>query len=135
MDAERAEPVTISLYPSHIKAVENYSKYKKYKHIAMAYQEVIEDFFTKDDKKIKYDFILFFIIPIIFCILTTFVNLSTNHVFTILVEKGIYFHELHMLSNIFMILSILSISMFIACIYWLRKVKMLRYNKEANYGD
>jgi len=131
-DDERAVSKTISLYPSQINAVERFAEFKKFKDFAKGYQFIIEDFFTKDDKKVKHDFMLFFIVPVIFCVLTTVVNIYTDRVFTNLIEQGFYYYELHILSRVFTVLSFGSIGILIACIYWLRKVRLVRHNIEVD---
>ena len=135
MSDNKAIPITISLYQDQINEVKNYSRYKQYKYDAEAYQHIINNFFEKDEKQVKNDFVLFFIVPLIFCVLTTIVNISTGKVFELLLEQGYYFNELFWLSSIFRILSFGSIGIFIACIYWLRKVKLSRYIQEVDYGN
>jgi len=130
----KAIPQTISLYNTHISAVKSFAKYNNIRDTSKAYQYIIEDFFTKDDKKIKRDFILYLVVPIIFCIFTTFVNISTSNVYTNLLKNGIYYHELKILSDIFLILSVLSVSILAACIYWLRKIKLAQ-NTGVEYGN
>lgn len=128
VEDRKAVGKNISLYPKQIDAVERFSSFKNFKYEAEAYQYIIEDFFKHDDKLAKYDFILYLVVPIIFCVLTTITNLSTDKVFNILLEQGLFFDELYLLSRVFMILSFGSIGILIACVYWYR-VKLIRHGK------
>jgi len=129
---ERAIPYTVSLYPKHIDIVKQFSRAKKFKYEAEGFQYIIEDFFNKDDKQVKQEFIIYLLAPLVFVILTTFVNIYTDKIYFNLLEHGIYYQDLHILSKVFMVLSFVSIGVFIACIYWLRKVRLVRHSEKGD---
>ena len=131
VEVERTLCKNISLYPSHIENVKRYAKAKGYRGESEAYQDIIDDFFNKDDKQTKTDFILFIGVPFLFCMLTTIVNLSTEKVFNILIHQGIFADELYLLSRVFMVLSFGSIGILIACVYWYRK----KYSEQKEHME
>jgi len=120
MEVERTTCKNISLYPRHIESVKRFQVFKKFKGESEAYQFIIDDFFSRDDKTVKQDFIMYLFIPLLFVILTTVVNLSTGRVYDTLLREGVFFDELFILSRVFMVISFSSIGVLIACIYWLR---------------
>jgi hypothetical protein len=139
VDSDKAVGITISLYNSHIEMVKRFSKAKGFKYDAEAYQYIIDDFFSRDDKQARTDFILFIVIPFMFCLLTTIVNLSTSKVFDMLLSQGIYSQDFFILSRVFMIVSFGSIGVLISCVYWYRKkyseqkehMEMIDVNKDS----
>lgn len=129
MEAERATSKIISLYPRHINAVKRFQDFKKFKGESEAYQYIIDDFF--EDKSARNDFILYFFVPLVFVILTTIVNLSTGHVYNILLKQGLFFDDLFILSQVFLIISFGSIGVLIASVYYLRcKLKGEKFFKK-----
>jgi hypothetical protein len=134
VDSEQAVGKNISLYPRQINAVKNFSESNSFKYDSEGYQYIIDDFFNRDNKSVKYDFIVFLVVPIIFCVLTTIVNISTDKVFNILLEQGLYFYDLYILSRVFMVLSFGSIGVLIACVYWLRR-KIVNNAEMLGDGD
>ena len=128
MEVEITNYKNIIIYPNHLEKVKRFSLFKGYKGESEAYQYIIDDFFNSDDKQVKYDFILFFLTPLLFVVLTTVVNLSTSRVYDTLLREGFFFDELFVLSRVFMIISFGSIGILIACVYWLRRKLIDRNN-------
>ena len=131
---ERTEDIHITLYPEQINNVKLYAKYHNIRSISQAYQQIIDDFFNHDDKSLRNDFILYLLTPLIFCILTTIVNISTFRVYTALLKQGLFYDELFMLSQAFMVISFLSIGVLIACVYLFRK-KYIEHKKIVEVLD
>jgi len=136
MEVERTTNKNISLYPSHINQVKRFQVFKNFKGESEAYQFIIDSFFDNDDKTVRYNFILFLFVPLLFVVLTTVINLSTGKVYDILVRDGIFFDELFILSRVFMIISFSSIGVLIACVYWLHlKLKDRKSFMEGMNGN
>ena len=133
VETEKAQCVPISLYPNQINAVKRYAQYKD-SYDSEAIQHIIDDFFNKDDNTTKHNVILYLAVPILFCILTTIINIATDKVFNILLEAGFYFHELYILSRVFMVLSFGSIGVFLACFFLFYK-KIKENRGRIVYGD
>ncbi|MBE3095358.1 MAG: hypothetical protein IMZ52_10040 [Actinobacteria bacterium] len=118
---ERAIGVSISLYPKQIENVRVFSEATKANSLAEAYQYIIDDFFNRDRKQLKKEFMVYLFYPIIFCAFASLSAVFTSNVNKILLEKGIYFNELYILSQVFLIIGFGSISVLIASIYLLRR--------------
>jgi hypothetical protein len=118
---DRAIGVNISLYPKQIENVRIFSESTKCDSLSEAYQYVIDDFFNRDRKQLKKEFMIYLFYPIIFCAFASLSAVFTSNVNRILLEKGLYFNELYILSQAFLVIGFGSISILIASIYLLRR--------------
>jgi len=120
---DKAVSKTISIYESDITRINNYARdtKKTFRSQAEVFRHIIDFFFNEHRRNSKKDVIIHFVYPLLFGGLATFGTVSTQNLINILVERNLYFQELHVLNGAFVVLGALSIGLFIANLYWLMR--------------
>lgn len=133
--ADKTLQCSVSLYENQVKKIKNYKNQndKKFKSDASVFQYIIDSFFEDENTKIRNMLITSIGYPVVLCIVTWWVFWQTSKLNTIVVGKGIYFHDLYILNGVTSILSFAMVGWLFASIYLLY-YKWQKLTKRYNGG-
>lgn len=118
-ERDRAVNVSVSLYLSQIEKIKKHVKHsKRFRREAEFFQFIVNDYFSRDTKKILKDFMAFIGYPIIIMTIMLYVSISTDNINKNLIGRGIYYNDLAMLANGFFIVGFAGLGLCIAGFYW-----------------
>jgi len=117
---QKATNKSLYLQPEDLNLLDRIASVKNV-GLSEAAHHVFREYDSWEDRQVKKDFVFYLVYPLVFMVFSTAVSVLTEHLVGILMEKGFYFNELYLFNRVFNVISFGSISIFIACVYLLRK--------------